>query len=836
MRARQLERVAWALATLAGLALPALGQYGPPATGGMVALDGLLQQLASGRRLLLIGAHPDDEDTELLALAVQRDGADAAYLSLSRGEGGQNILGDELGVALGLIRTRELEAARRIDGARQFFTRAFDFGFSRSLTETERFWPPDSVLKDAVRIVRRFRPHVIVSTWSGTPRDGHGQHQMAGVIARRAFDVAGDSTAFPELWREERLAPWQPLKFYRSTYFDTTQATLVLETGGLDARSGRSYHQIAMASRSQHRSQDMGRLQDIGPRRTRLRLEIDRTGQGAGDLWAGVPGDTSSVARAADSLRHVVTAATMADAVEPLLAALERGRRTGLAPERIELLERAVAIAAGLVLDAVADREAVVPGSALEVTAQVYNAGRFAARVDRVDLSVPTNWAVEIVSNGAGALPSGRQVIARMRVVVPPREAPSQPYFLQRPLSGALYDWEVAPPPLRGLPFEPPPVTAVATVSLAQVPVRLVRPAAYRSNDPTRGELRRALRVAPPVELWVEPELLVWSSSGSGTQRIAVRLRQNGDAPVEGTVRLDAGEWGRPASAPFALARRGESERVEFELVRPDGKLWDRVIVRAAAHIGDATYGVGSRRIDYPHIDPVVWFEPAQTTVVLAPIALPAGGPIGYVRGAADRVPEALRSVGLPLELLDDAALAGADLGRFAAIVIGSRAYEVNPVLQREHPRLLEYVRRGGHLVVQYQQYEFVRGGFAPYPLEIRRPHDRVTDETAPVRVLLPDHPVFRTPNRLTPADWEEWPQERGLYFAGTWDERYVPLIETADPGQAPLRGGLLYARYGNGTYIYTGLSFFRALPAGTPGAFRLFMNLLALGEQTARP
>ena len=353
-------------------------QLAPPSTGGAAEFDRLLQRLANPQRVLVIGAHPDDEDTRLLALASQAYGTEAAYLSLSRGEGGQNLIGDELGVALGLLRSQELVSARRVDGARQFFTRAYDFGYSRTLEETERFWLPDSILKDAVRVVRRFRPHVIVAIWSGTPRDRHGQHQMAGVVAQQVFDAAGDADRFMELDREEGLAPWQPLKLYRSTRFDTAATTLTLETGDLDPRSGRSYHQIAMASRSQHRSQDMGRLQPTGPQFTRLQLVRDRSDGAmsvAGDagLFAGIPSDTSRIAIVADSLRAAVSASRMADAVTPLAAALQEARTASGHSVRTRLIEQALAVAGGVVLDARASVAEVVPGGSFEVDVQCYN-------------------------------------------------------------------------------------------------------------------------------------------------------------------------------------------------------------------------------------------------------------------------------------------------------------------------------------------------------------------------------------------------------------------------------------------------------------------------------
>ncbi len=810
-------------------------QLVPPSTGGAAALDHVLQRLAAPGRVLVIGAHPDDEDTRLLALLARGYGAEAAYLSLSRGEGGQNLIGDELGVALGLLRSQELSSARRLDGARQFFTRAYDFGYSRTLEETERFWLPDSVLKDAVRVVRRFRPHVIVAIWSGTVRDRHGQHQMAGVIAQQVFDAAGDPGRFAELAREEGLTAWQPLKLYRSTRFDTAATTLTLETGALDPRTGRSYHQIAMASRSQHRSQDMGRLQPTGPQRTRLRLVRDRTGNDPlsveVDLFDGLPADTSRLGAFADSLRAALSAARLRDAVAPLAKVLREAPAGRWPPDRISLLGEALAVAGGIVIDATVSVADVVPGGTLEVAVQCYNAGADPLSLEEVALSVPRGWRVTSDERAPGVVQPGALAVRRFHVAVPDDAEPSRPYFLARPLVGSLYDWGDAPAALRGEPFAPPLVVARVRATLLDAPLVLTREASYRYLDQAIGELRRPVRVVPAIEVALSPERLVWSSTGSPSQVFTVTLTGHGDGPTEGEIALQADGWPAPPAQAFRLERAGEPRSFAFRLERPADVEQDEVTVRAVARTRDGrVFDRGVQPVAYAHIRPTGWVKPAESAVRVAPIALPDVERVGYVRGAADRVLEALAQIGVPVVLLDEHALAQADLSRYDAIVVGSRAYETDSALMRHNDRLLEYVAAGGLLLVQYQQYQFVRGGYAPYPLAIGFPHDRVTDETAPVRLLEPQHPAFRRPNPVGPADWEGWPQERGLYFARTWDEAYTPLLAMADPGMAQLEGGLLMARYGEGTYVYTGISFFRSLPAGTPGAFRLFLNLLALG------
>lgn len=810
------------------------GPLGPPSTGGITHLDWLLQRLAEPRRVLLIAAHPDDEDTGLLTLAARGLGADAAYLSLSRGEGGQNLIGSELGAALGLVRTQELLAARAVDGARQFFTRAFDFGFTRDLAETERYWPPDSVLKDVVRVVRRFRPHVIVSTFSGTARDGHGQHQMAGVMARRAFDAAGDPAVFPELRAEEGLEPWTPLVLFSSARFRPEATTLRLDAGMIDPRVGRTIDQIAMESRSRHRSQDFGVLQAVRTADVRLALEQSRvSGAGQGGLFAGIPAGRFWLTDLADSLRRVVTAAAPHDVVPALAAALTRVRREGADRDSAEgLLAEALVVAAQVLVDVRADARVLVPGGAVAVETTVLNGGRSGIEWRGVDLvlagsrSAAATIRPDSIRVGAGAVRSAQETIT-----VPLDAAVTEPYFAVRPLRGALYDWGRAPAALRGLPMDPPALLARFHLVVAGVPVTIVREVSWREQDQAVGEVRGPLRIAPRVDVLLEPDTMLWRLQDTSPRFFTVSVRHHGSDTARGVVRLVIDAWGAAPAMPLSLARTGESQTYGFAVRAPPGAGTGAVTARAEVVLDDGTvYAAGGVPIAYPHIRPVTWMRPAHSVIRTADVALPGARRIGYVRGASDRVPEALRRAGLPLAILDGAALETGDLAAYDVIVVGSRAYETDSALVRANGRLLEWARAGGHLVVQYQQYPFVDGGYAPFPLTIGRPHDRVTDEASPVTLLDPGHPAFRRPNPLGDTDWEGWPQERGLYFAGTWDPAYTPLLELQDPGRDPVRGGLLVARLGRGSYVYSGLSFFRALPAGVPGAFRLFFNLLDLG------
>ena len=819
-----------------GAAGTAVGQLVPPGTGGVAALVNSLTAMGANKRVLMIGAHPDDEDTELLAILSRGLGAQTAYLSLSRGEGGQNLIGPELGPELGVIRTEELLAARRLDGARQYFTRGYDFGFSKTAEETFRFWPRDSLLKDVLDVIRRFRPQVLVSIFSGTPRDGHGQHQVAGALARQAFEILKDSS-------------WGPAKLYRSARFDSGGTTLTLQGGRLEPVTGQSFHQLAMAGRSRHRSQDMGQLQQPGPSVVRLarwdERDRGRTRDGEG-LFAGVDtvlhGQGGYVALV-DSARAALNP-LHPEALVPLLARAVAALGTGTGAvdtEQRALVSQALAAAAGVEIDGVADDWIVVGGQRLQVEATVWNAGASGPRLDDVQLAAPAGWAIERLDQPSGPIAGGGVATRRFVVTVPADAERSQPYFLRRPPLpvGSLYNWSAVPPEVRGLPFEPPLLELNVRVTIAGASVTLTREVSYRYRDQADGEVRRPVLVDCAFDVTLTPGLIVWPSGGpaSGPRRFTVTVtnRTRGAAVAELTLAALRG-WAALPPDTLAFTHEDESKSKTVTLALP--ATIQPGVVRLRAGAGRA----GGRRcedasviIDYPHIRPRPVVQPSAVEIHVARIALPALARVGYVRGAADRVPEALAAVGVPVEVLDTDSLARGSLAGYDAIVIGSRAYETDPALVANNGRILEYARGGGLVIVQYQQYPFVQGGFAPYPLTIARPHDRVTDEAAPVTPLDPAASVFHVPNEIGPADWQGWVQERGLYLAHDWDPAYTPLLEMHDPGDPPLEGGLLLSHVGKGTYVYTALAFFRELPAGVTGAYRLFANLLALRGANGR-
>jgi LmbE family N-acetylglucosaminyl deacetylase len=864
------------LAVLAAVPVPARSVTGPlPAalepvsTGGIETVDRALAKLSTHQRVLLIGAHPDDEYNPLMAVVARDFGGEAAYLSLSRGEGGQNLLGPELGVGLGLIRTGELESARRIEGSRQYFTRAFDFGYTRSLEETFERWPREVLQEDSVRVIRRFRPQVVMAIFPADARARHGQHWAAGVIAGEVFELAGNPDRFPQL-TASGSPPWRPGAFYRAAWWNRDLATVEIPLGGIDPFSGKSMAQIAAASRSMHRSQDMGRTQRIGPAQAYLIWEAGGAGAEGKDLFAGVDTSLKAIAGRLDEGEAKGEAQVHLDAVEslaketraelspsrleaalPALAAIHGHLTAALAavagssPEAevvsaTELIEEkrrvtvaAMAAAAGIAMEAVSSRETVALGEQAEVTVGVWNSSNRPLEVGGVGVESPDGWSVSLTKETPGRLEAGALAEWTFEATVPADAAPTQPYFLLQPLVGDLYDWSSAEPAVRGEPLQAPPLVAVGELTLEGVPIRLVREVVYRYADQARGEVRRPVRAVPLLEVAVEPALVVWPIQAETSPTIEVTLTSNTDRRLSGELEVELPPgWPEPIRLPFAIDEPQGREVIQVAL--PDAEALQpgahSLAVRAVLDDGgsfDMSYAV----VDYPHVRPSWLPTPARTEIRALDLRLPGLDRVGYIRGAADRVPDFLREVGVPVELLEVGELANGELSTYDAIVVGPRAYEKEPALARINTKLLEYVRSGGLLIVQYQQYQFVEGGFAPYPLEIARPHGRVTDETSPVRVLFPDHAVFLTPNAIDTDDWLGWVQERGLYFASTWDEAYTPLLVLQDPDQPEQQGALLVATLGEGSYVYTGLSFFRELPAGVAGAYRLLANLLALGE-----
>ncbi len=844
----------------------------PASTGGLAALDRALVRLSTHHRLLMIAAHPDDESTTLLTWVARGLGGEAAYLSLSRGDGGQNLIGSELGPDLGLLRSRELESARRIDGARQFFTRAYDFGYTRSLDETLQRWPKEELLEDAMRVVRRFKPQVLMAVFRPTADAGHGQHRASGWVAQEIFRLSSDPEAFPQL-AAEGLPPWAISSFYRSPRRDPDAEFMELPLGSIEPFSGRSILQIALASRSQHLCQDMGSLQPLGDATGRLAWVAGVGGPEATSPFDGIDTSLASiadlvpagelqrqtairlqqVAEIATATRKQLAAADPGRAAEPILEIVRTLQELlddlatvpaaqpahELIAEKLEIAYEGLATAAQVAADAVTTHQTVLIGATFEARSIFWNAGELPVESLEVTVESPVGWQLtarqptEPRRSRFTVQPSDDQ---QLTIAVPATSKSTMPYFHLQPRVGDLYDWNEVPLETRGEPFDPPPASVRFDFTLGGVPISLRREIVYRVGDQAIGEVRRPIRAVPALEVSVEPGQVVWPLGALEDRTLEVEVSSNKEGPVTARLEVSLPE-GWPAIEPVEVelspARRRRT--VELTLRAPQNLGPGRHVIELALRdVAGGRFTEAFPVIDYPHVRPTPRPRPARVEVSAANIQLPELGRLGYIRGASDRMPEHLRGIGLPVEVLAGADLANQDLSAFDAIVVGSRAYEIDSALVAASPRLLDYARAGGLLIVQYQQYQFTRGGYAPYPLEIRRPHDRITDETAAVTLLEPQHPVFTTPNRLDAVDWQGWVQERGLYFAGTWDGAYRPLLAMADPGGDEKRGALLVAEFGKGHYIYTGLAFFRQLPAGVTGAYRLFANLLALSDSGA--
>jgi LmbE family N-acetylglucosaminyl deacetylase len=852
------RRILLAAALLTSAVAPLAAQTTLTEYEGASALGLALRRVGMTKRVLMIGAHPDDEDTQFLASLALGQGADVAYLSLTRGEGGQNAIGSDQQEALGLVRTEELLAARRIDGAQQLFARAYDYGFSKTADEAFRHWPHDTLLYDVVSIIRKYRPDVIVSVFSGTPRDGHGQHQASGVVAREAFDAAADPTKFPDQIARG-LQPFSVKKYYLSTRGSQSDSSMRVNSGQFDPVFGRSYAQVASLSRSRHRSQDQGGIIPLGPRFTSVRLIAQHDAAASGSsLFAGV--DTTLSTRAVrlpdegravgllasyDSIIAQVQAQAdlrapnrIAPALARALTILQQASEAATSPElgftignEIRDATDALARANEIVLDAVADQEKIVPGQTFVVDVILWNGGRQPVSVRSLAPAVAQGWQVAADSSAAAAtVQPGNLLSRRFHISVPANASITNPYYLREPRKGDMYVWRDMS--VAGLPFEPPPVQGAAEIQIDDATATLTREAVNRTANPSLGEVRRPIRVVPAVTVALEPAAAVLSTRDRLPLRFTVHVTDESSAPANGVLRIEApaGWVVQPQNLPVRLAA-GETQGVSVTVRRPPVVSVGAYRVAAIFEADNGQhYTQGYRLIDYPHIRPHPLYRDADAVVNAADVALPVAHKIGYVMGAGDEVPQALAQLGMGVDMLDAPALTAGDLSRYDAIVIGVRAYETRPDLRAQNKRLLDYVQRGGTLVVQYGQNEYASGKYSPYPMTFARPADRVTDEDAAVKFLDPASPLIAGPNKLSASDFNGWVQERGLWYPSTWDARYKPLLEMGDPGEAPLKGGLLITPYGKGTYIYTGLSLFRQLPAGVPGAYRLLSNLLSAG------
>ena len=849
---------------------------------GRVALGLALRALNSTGVFMMITAHPDDENNALLARLSRGEGHRAVLLSATRGDGGQNEIGPELFDALAVLRTEELHAAHRLDGAEQYFSRAIDFGYSFSIEETFERWGREEILGDFVRMIRTIRPDVV----SALPPEGRGggqHHQASAVLAHEAWHAAADPDRFPDQIAAG-LEPWQAQKFYFRVGFPfgmgvgppgfrsrsaSDPGLTTVDLGGYDPLLGATYAEIGSRARGMHKCQGTSQLVALpsGASGGRYRLaETTLPGQrGANEtsLFDGVDTSIEGLARFAGANPPGELVRALAGVAGRAREALERFESEGMAGARAPVVsglealrelralladlglteqarreigfrlatkerqfERAALLAYAVQLDAFADDGVVVPGQPVNVALRAANHGGEGVAIGGVRLSGFASAA----ACGAEPLAASGVYLCERGVRVPAGAGPTGIHWNH--VEGAdRYAFDPDVP--FGLPFRPTPFRATFDVELNGARVAVEQPVRYRYvDDVFSGEKRMELQVAPRFTVSMTPDIAI-IPAGAGTSReVRVTLTNSGPEAAEGVVTLDlpAGWHATPETVPVRLSREDESRTVRFNVSAGGTAAGEYAVGAVVEHAGER-FDRGYQVVEYPHIERRHIGRPAAGTFKIIDVAIAPNLTVGYIEGVGDAVPPAIEQLGARLEFIDADDLAWGDLSRFDVIVTGVRAYERRQDLRANNDRLLEYADNGGTVIVQYNKFEFNQAQYGPYPAVVSR--NRVTDEAAPIRILANDHSVFAWPNPVGPATWDQWVQERGLYFLGERDRRYADLVELEDtfeynPGLK--RGALVEAQPGRGRWIYVGLGLWRQLPAGTTGAYALLANLLSLG------
>lgn len=797
----------------------------------------------------MIGAHPDDENTAVIAYLARGRKIRTAYLSLNRGEGGQNLLGPEQGALIGVIRTQELLRAREIDGGEQFFTRVVDFGFSKTADETLAKWGNENALRDVVWVIRKFQPDVIINRFSGTPNDGHGHHQSSALLSKEAFLAAADPTRFPD--QLQWVKPWKAKRLFWNTFswrrvdeqLKQDDPRITLPTGDFNSLLGVSYQEIAGASRSQHRSQTMGAPERKGESRDYL-VVIDGDPaskdpfEGVDLSWGRVPGAEKMEAllrKARDEFDFVHPEKS----VPTLLAAREsmlQLEATPLMKQKLRDLEDTIGLCAGLWLDASATAYQVVPGDTLTVNLEMVNRSHVPVLVKSVAIDGALGRAAEL--NQVLVLKFNSRELKPLQISLPQNYPISQPYWLKEAPKNDRYQVEDDDLALVGLPETPATFQTKIVVRIGEgdsaQEIEYIRPVHHRYVDPLYGELTRPLVVTPALTLQLAQRSLVFP--GPHSKRVDLTLAGH-RAKLSGTASLGvpSGWTVSPASVPFTIESVNEIVTVQFDVTPPKDE--QEGMLEVLATVDGKLYQRGMTVVSYPHFPPQTLFPRETARIVREPVEL-LSKRIGYVMGAGDDIPAALEQIGGNVSLLSESDLARGDLSGYDAIVTGVRAYNTRPDLIANHKRLLDYVDKGGTLIVQYNTTRNFGAGTAdpvdglqlgPFPLKFGR--DRVSVEDAPVTILKPGHSLLNVPNKIRTEDFAGWVQERGLYFPSKFDDRYDTVIATHDPDEESLSGGILYTKSGKGVFIFTSYSWFRQLPAGVPGAFRIFANMLSAGK-----
>jgi len=816
--------------TLAGCVFLLLSKAQTPSfpTSGDIYLN--LKKLNVLGSVLYIAAHPDDENTRLLTYLSKDKLYRTGYLSLTRGDGGQNLIGEEQGVELGLIRTQELLAARRIDGAEQFFTRAFDFGFSKSPEETFTKWDREKILSDVVWVIRKFQPNVIVTRFPTTGEGGHGHHTASAILAVEAFNAAADAKRFPE--QLKWVKPWQAKRILWNTFnFGATNTTSAdqfkIDVGGFNPVLGKSYGEIASESRSQHRSQGFGVARSRGEA-----LEYFRTIGGdapVNDLFDGVQTSWAQISGGNAIEQQINNAIATFDFMQPqksLPNLVQLHNTISNLPEgywrtqKLEELKKLIEQASGLWVEAFINEPFVTQGDSMRVNLVMND--RLGVGIKLLSLQVES-----FDSTFKTSLSPNRNFTFSKTMKVYDGTQPTQPYWLQKPMQEGYFEI-----PLQmqvGQPDADPAFTATFRFELMGQIFYVYRPLKYKSVDQVKGELYQPVTILPPVSVNTNPNLLLLNLDQAAKQNAELQVTANKNISFKkAAVGLAAGKQRLSLTDQTGALRKNTVKRYDFELLPgnfPPAKVDAIPTVRFDS--SNQNY-LALASIRHDHIPYINYFYTDWLRLVPLHLNITQSR-IGYIVGAGDKVPAALEQMGYDVTLLTEKELERNNLKQFDAIISGVRAFNANDWMGKYYDKLMKYVEDGGNYIVQYSQNNNIRSKIGPYNFTVS--NKRITDENAAVTFLKPEHPALNFPNKITQDDFKGWVQERSIYHGDNWDNQYEAILGMNDPNEAPNNGSLLIAKHGKGFFTYTGLVFFRELPAGVPGAYRLLANLIALNK-----
>lgn len=786
--------------------------------------------------VLYLAAHPDDENTRAIAYLSNERLATTGYLSMTRGDGGQNLIGPEIRDQLGLIRTQELLAARRIDGGHQFFTRANDFGYSKNSDEAFRIWGKDEILSDVVRVIRQFQPDVILTRFPPDARAGHGHHTASAILAQEAFDLTNDPNVYPQQAKEYGL--WQVKGLYTNTgrwwnkdIDENTPGIVTMDVGEYNALLGKSYSEIAAESRTQHKSQGFG---SAGARGESLEFfEFVKGYHAKKDIfeevnttWSRVPGGSKIeplVSKLIADFKEENPAASIPGLLQ-VRKEISKLKDGIWKTRKLEEVNRLIQDCLGLYVEVKADNYYVAPGEKVKSEFEIVNRSPVAISLKKISskgLSFDSTLTASLANNKPLEFKSTHALNSNLSY--------SDPYWLKKEHSLGLFTVENKE--LIGKPENDPAIIYDFTFDVNGEVVTLHVPLIYKWTDPVKGELWRPFEIVPPVSVNLSESVVVFSDQSPKIIHVLAKSNSNNAEKGVITLQLPKGWKAEPTQQPFDLTKRGEEQSISFKVI-PSAEETTSTL-RVVAKVGNTEYDKAMQVINYDHI-PIQTLLPTAEAKVVRINLKKEGGLIGYVQGAGDEIPAALRNMGYEVWEMKNEEVTKENLAKLDAVVLGVRSLNTNERIKFFMDDLLDYVKQGGTLVVQYNtnfRMEVEKDKFSPYPLSLSR--DRVTDENSEVRILKPDSPLLKAPNKITAHDFDGWVQERGLYFPDKWDDHFEAVLSINDPGEDPMDGSLLVSKYGEGHYIYTGLSFFRELPEGVAGAYKLFANIVSLGNSS---